>query len=465
MRVSRVASGALPNARRPPGSTLPPIAQTWAWIRRSPLELFETHRRRYGDVFRVEILGPRYRRDRGRWPLARRTVIVYSAPRDVHEIFARSGDALRAGEAQEFLEWFLGPRSLMVLDGAEHRDERRDLLSLFGTEQLARFEATMQRAAGRAVGRWTPGPRVDLRRLVDHVLDDVNFAVALGGDPDELVDVSELWRRARLSFTAPLLLLRLFRADLGTRSPGGCLAAVRVALRRVVERRMRAPRTPGAGCLLDALLLRPGTAADPDVELILDRLITILGGMDNASAAAAWAWIHLLRNPSALGRATDEVRECPGDAVPGSDSFLEAVGKETLRLHSPFPAVVRRVVEPMSIGGHDLVPDTFVAASMYLMHRRPDLFPEPEVFRPERFMDGVGPMTDYVPFGAGVRRCIGSALATRQMRVVLAEIVRRFDIERENIPDLRATQRNVTVFPASTARVTLRLRATAVQCG
>jgi cytochrome P450 family 135 len=459
-----ISARARPARDLAPGPAAPAVVQTWWWLRRSPLELLEAHQRRYGETFRLEILGPRYRRDRTRWPLARRTVVVYAAPRDVHEVFQRTGGALRAGEAQEFLEWFLGPRSLMVLDDAEHRDERRDMLALFGPDQLAGFERSMQRSAAAAVGGWAAGRGIDLRGLIDHAFEAVNFAIALGVRPDDIMPLIRLTRRARTVFAAPLLFLPVLRVDLGARSPGGCVTALRAALRDVIQRRAR-DFAAGAGaaepCLLDTLLARAGGGLDADLEAVLDRVITILGGMDNASAATAWACTHLLRHPAALERVGREVRECPDDAVPGPDSFLEAVCKESLRLHPPFPAIVRRVTQPVSIGGVDLVPGMFVLASMYLLHRRADLFPEPEAFRPERFTDVCHGFADYVPFGAGLRHCVGHAFAARQMRVVLAEILRRFEVEPDVMPALAATRRNVTVFPASPARATLRLRAAA----
>ena len=191
------------------------------------------------------------------------------------------------------------------------------------------------------------------------------------------------------------------------------------------------------------------------VELLVDRLLTLVGGMDNASAAVGWTCQHLVRTPAALSRATNEVR-ATGGGIPGPDSYLEAVCKESLRLHPPFPVVVRRVARPVTIGGVTLAHGSFVMASMYLMHRRPDLFPEPDTFQPERFLDRQpGPGT-YLPFGSGLRRCLGSALATRQMRTVLAEVLREFDVQSDRPATLREARRNVTVIPGESLLVTLR---------
>ena len=157
----------------------------------------------------------------------------------------------------------------------------------------------------------------------------------------------------------------------------------------------------------------------------------------------------------ALQRVRDEARR--SEAVPGPDSYLEAACKEALRLHPPFPFVVRRVARPVRIGGFELAADTFVVASLYLLHRRREHFPEPETFRPERFMGDPVPPDAYLPFGAGARRCLGHVFVVRQMRVMLAEIFRRFDVELEGVASLRATRRTITLVPAAgVARVTLR---------
>jgi cytochrome P450 len=386
-------------------------------------------------------------------------VVVYSAPDDVSAIFALSGDVLRAGEALEPLRWFLGPRSLIVLDGTEHLDERREMLSLFTPRRLARLEDTMPRAAARAVGRWTPGGGLDLWTLVDRTLDEMNLALALGARPEEALRLAGSVRRARRAFAARLLFRPLLRGSLGSWSPDVCMADVRRGLRAAVVRRLEAGEARAEGaetCLLDLLLDGSPAPTEGEIGTALDRLITLLAGMENASAAAAWTCLHLLRTPAALERVRREVRACGEDVVPGPDSFLEAACKESLRLHPPFPVVMRRVARPLRLGGFDLAPDTLVVASLYLMHRRADLFPEPDAFRPERFLDASCGAGAYLPFGTGVRRCLGYAFAARQLRIVLAEMFRRFDIELEGSPRVAAVRRTATLIPAGHVRVTVR---------
>jgi len=447
-----------PETARPPGPSAPALVQTWSWLRwGSWLEALERYQRRYGDVFRVEILGPRYRRDRGRWPLTRRTWVVYSAPDHIREIFALTGDVLRAGEALEPLECFLGPRSLIVLDGAEHRDERREVLAIFSADRLARLEQSVTLAAARAVDRWAPGSGIDVWKLIERTVEEVNLAMALARRPDEAGRLRSLGHRARRAFALRLFVRTVFRARL---EPGRETDEGRQALRDLVIRRLDETRalTHATGTsLLDMLLEDTPAPTDADLDTVVERLITLGAGMENAIAAVAWTCLHLLRNPEALERVCAEVRGGAPHVVPGPESYLEAACKESLRLHPPFPFVIRRVAQPVSIGGFELAPDTFVVASLYLMHRRRELFPEPEAFRPERFLGQAGHPDAYLPFGAGARRCLGHPFAVRQVRAVLAEIFRRFDVELEGAASVRVARRTITLVPATgVARVTLR---------
>jgi cytochrome P450 len=290
-------------------------------------------------------------------------------------------------------------------------------------------------------------------------VETLNLVLAVGARPDETRPLVDLMRRARRGFVPRLLLRSFLGPPLTSWSAGERMAGIRRAGRDLIARRLaenHGTRGAEAGTsLLDVLLGRNPAPTEPEIEAMLDRMITVLAGMENSTAAAAWTCLHLLGTPTALERVQREVRACAEGAVPGPDSFLEAACKESLRLHPPFPFVVRRVARPLTIGGYALAPDTLVIACMYLLHRRAELFPDPEVFRPERFMDEPAGGS-YLPFGAGVRRCLGHAFATRQLRVVIAEMLRRFDITADGTPGLAATRRTATIVPAGGTTVTVR---------
>ena len=452
--------------RRPPGPSVPAVIQTWRAVRwGSWLGALERYQRRYGDVFQVKALGPRDRRDHSRWPLDRRTWVVYSAPQHIREIFALTGDALRAGEALEPLGCFLGPRSLIVLDGTEHDNERRDMLGLFSADRLGRLEHTMARVAARAVGRWASGSGVDLWKLIESTVEEMNLALALGRRPDEAERLRGIGHRVRRGFALRLLIGILLHArmDSGDPTDEGRRALRELVTRRLVETRGR-PHTVETS-LLDILLEDTPAPTDADLDVVVERLITLGAGMENAIAAVAWTCLHLLRNPRTRDRVINEVRGHPS-AVPGPDSYLEAACKESLRLHPPFPFVFRRVTRPLSLGGFALAPDMVVVAGLYLLHRRGELFSEPETFRPERFLVPLTQPDAYLPFGVGARRCLGQAFAGRQMRIMIAEIFRRFDLELEGAGPVRTARQTITLVPArGVASVTIRARAGAPACG
>jgi cytochrome P450 len=410
-----------------------------------PLSLLEEHQRRFGDSFRLELLGPPYRRDRTRRPVVRRRVIVFSAPAEIREVFARS-DELRAGEAQEFFEWFLGPRSVMVQDGPAHTEEKRRLQSVLSPDRQEALEPVLTEAARRAVAEWRPGGPQDLRPLLESAFDAMSAAAVFGAMRLDR-GLERYVARARRIFATPYLSVPMLRVRIGRLGPGALPGELRRELARLLDRPRNQPPA-----LFDLLRdLSPG--ADADRALFLDRLITTLSGMDATTPAALWTAWHLLRSHEARMRVSEEAAAL---ALPGPDSYLDAACREVLRLHPVFPAVGRRVATPTMVGGYQLAEDTYVMVSMYLLHRRPELFPDPEAFRPERFLTDPPRSTAYAPFGVGTRHCLGAAFAPRQLRALFGALFRHWDPVPEGMPAEGARRRGVAVAPA--ARLMVRLR-------
>ena len=178
-----------------------------------------------------------------------------------------------------------------------------------------------------------------------------------------------------------------------------------------------------------------------DVEL-RDELVTLLvAGHETTATALSWAVERLARDPERLGRLRDEVKA-------GEDAYLDAVVKETLRLRPVIPIVVRRLTEPVEIGGHLLPAGTKVAPCIYLLHRREDVYDEPHAFRPERFLDQPAGTYTWIPFGGGVRRCLGASFALLEMKQVLAALVERLDIEPSRPESERVRRRQITLAPS-----------------
>jgi cytochrome P450 family 135 len=181
-----------------------------------------------------------------------------------------------------------------------------------------------------------------------------------------------------------------------------------------------------------------------------DELMTLLGaGHETSATGLSWALERLVRSPGALERLS---------ADPDDDAYLDAVIKETLRVRPVVTDVARMLTRDTEIGGYTVPARTIVLLVIALVHRRADLWPDPEAFRPERFLEGQPEPYSWIPFGGGVRRCIGAAFAQYEMKVVLRTIMRRARLRTESSEDERGVLRHVTVVPARGARVVLEER-------
>jgi len=185
-----------------------------------------------------------------------------------------------------------------------------------------------------------------------------------------------------------------------------------------------------------------------DAEL-RDELVTILGaGHETTATGLAWAMERLLRNPRVLTRLRDSV-------AAGEDAYLDATIKETLRARPVIVDVARKLTAPLSLAGYELPAGTFVMAAIAALHYREDLFPDPEEFRPERFLEGKADTYAWIPFGGGVRRCIGASFAEYEMRVVLRAILERAELSAPDQKPEKVKVRNITLAPGKGTLVSL----------
>ena len=205
-----------------------------------------------------------------------------------------------------------------------------------------------------------------------------------------------------------------------------------------------------------SLLLRAHTE---EGELLTDRelrdelLTLVLAGHETTANSLAWTWERLIRTPAAYERLRDAVR-----SGSQADEQIEAVITEGMRSRPVIPIIGRRVTGPWRLGRYAVPAGTPVAMSILLLHHREDLYPQPFAFRPERWLDRKPGTYEWIPFGGGIRRCLGAALAMAEQRVVLEAMTRRLDLEPEDLAPERAIHRNVTMIPSRGARVIVRSR-------
>jgi cytochrome P450 len=400
----------------PPGPRLPSPVVTAQFARR-PLDALRAWHRRYGDVFTVHYLGF--------------GVGVYVAdPAAIKKLFTGDQSKLLAGEANSVLEPVVGPHSVLVLDGPEHLRQRRLLLPPFQGSRVAAFRSTVRDVAEREVDRWRPGQRLVLRERMRALTFEVICRAVFGVTEPDRVERLRRAFGAVLDSSSIVMALPLVRADLGRLSPGGRLKRrLRVAdamLYEEIARRRGEPDLDERSDVLSLLLRARDEDGEPmtDAEL-RDELFTMLAaGHETTATGLAFALELLMRNPDKLARLREAVA---GD----DDAYLAAVGKETLRIRPVIDAAERTLAVPREVAGWELPAGVKVYPAIALVHHRADLYPEPDAFRPERFVDDGVESYAWLPFGGGIRRCIGAALAQAEMSEVLRVVAARVELEPE----------------------------------
>jgi cytochrome P450 len=251
---------------------------------------------------------------------------------------------------------------------------------------------------------------------------------------------------AVIDSTSIVLAVPAVRTDLGRFSPGGRLArrlrAADALLYEEIARRRAEPDLADRTDVLSLLLQARDEDGDgmSDAEL-RDELFTMLAaGHETTATGLAFAIDLLLRNPDVLARAREA-------ADAGDDHYLAAVGKETLRLRPVIDAAERTLTRPRTVAGWELPPGVKVYPAIALVHYRPDLYPEPERFRPERFVDDGAESYAWLPFGGGIRRCIGAALAQAEMSEVLRVVLSQVELAPERQAPDPVVLRGITLAP------------------
>jgi cytochrome P450 family 135 len=425
----------------PPGPPLPPSAQAVLWALR-PIPFMRACRRRYGPAFTVRLAG-----------LGEH--VFLGDPADIRAVFTGDHEILRAGEANTLLASVLGRRSvLMLLDGSEHLARRRLMLPPF-RGRLERYAGMIAGLTEEEVARWPAGRPLELRprmqALTMEIILRVVFGMAEPGRLDALrAQVTALLRLA----ASPAAMLPWVRRDLGGASPWARLQAGRARVEAMLAEEVRArrasPATAGEDPLSVLALARGEDGRPlPEDDLASELLMLVIAGHETTATALAWACERLARHPRALARLAAEA------AGGGGHAYADAVARETLRVRSPLSIVARRLAAPLEMAGHDLPAGTIVAPCLFLAHRDPGRFPEPEAFRPERFLEGGAHTAAWVPFGGGTRHCLGAGFALLEMRVVLTAVARRATLAPVGARGERPRRRAIVLAPARGGRVVL----------
>jgi cytochrome P450 len=427
----------------PPGPRAPALLQGLAYLLAGNV-FIDRCIRRYGDTFTLRITGLG-------------TIVALRRAADIKTIFTAAPDMLDAGSGNRPIEILLGSRSLLVLDGAEHMRMRKLLLPPFHGGRLQLYGELIDGLTEDALDRWPMGQPFELLPELQELTLEIILRVVFG--------VGEAQRHAALRDRIRVL-VRFGASD---------VTGVRYALRRMGTLRFwRAFHRAHANA--DALIYEEiarrreqSTAGEDVLSLLLqardeegrpltdaelrDELVTLLvAGHETTATGLAWAFELLARHPEAMARLTEEVR------AGQEDRYTNAVVQETLRLRPPVGVMARRVRQPFVVGGYELPPGVRLVPGIPNVNRHPDVYPDPDSFRPERFLERPPDTYAWIPFGGGVRRCIGASLAQFEMRRVLAVVLRRASLRAAGSRPDSPVRRAIVYPPRRGARVVLERR-------
>jgi cytochrome P450 len=401
-----------------------------------PIPFIERCRERYGDVFTIR-LGPQ------------RNAVVIAEPAAARAVISGDPSVFRAGDANGILRPVVGAHSLLTLDGSEHMAHRRILLPGFGGDHARAFAQSVAEIADRRVSTWREGEVVALQSEMEAISLEAILRVVFGASEGERVDrirelIPDMMRRSASPFT----ILPYFRYELGGVTPYGRLMRVLEELDELFMAALRERRAAGGGGADALSLLAAATGEDgeplSDREVRDELLTLIMAGYETTTSALAWSFERLMRSPAVLEQLLKELDD-------DGDEYLDAVVRESLRIRPVVPIVARKLKKEVELGDRRIPAGSVLLVSVYLLHRDPILYEDPEEFRPERFLEGEHEGGVWIPFGGGVRRCLGASFAQVEMKVVLRTVLGRVRLQAVDPADEPVARRRFTFAPGGEA--------------
>jgi unspecific monooxygenase len=434
-----------------------PILQKWQWVT-DPVGYMEGSARLYPDLFTAEVIG------------FGENLVFVNQPEAIQEILTNDRKTFAApGDLNQILSPLLGDYSVIMLEGDRHRRRRQLLMPPFHGDRMKAYGQLIRKLALQAFQNIPVGQPFTAREVTQ----EISFQVileAVYGVCDEAKNrplteaVTALTDAFRSPLSSAMLFFAFLQQDWGTWSPWGKFLRDRQRLDEMIYAEIRERRANPDPTRIDILSLLMAAQdetgqAMTDQEL-RDELATLMfAGHETTATAMAWAlyWVHRLsevREKLLQELATVDVSDSMSVArLP----YLTAVCNETLRIHPvamlTFP---RSVQQPTELLGCALEPGTILVGCMYLVHQREDLYPEPKTFKPERFLERQYSPYEFIPFGGGVRRCIGEALAQFEMKLALATLLTHYDMELADTKPEVPRRRGVTLAPARGVRMVIK---------
>jgi cytochrome P450 len=451
--TATAAATTLPAYSLPPSLPSHPLVQTLRYVS-NPLPLLDECAKRFGDIFTLQLVGT------GNW-------VVLSNPRDLKAMFTANAKVAHAGDANSSVFGVLsGGNTVLTMDEDAHLNQRRLLLPSFQGERMQVYFDEMRDATLETINTWKVGQTFPMhgetQRITLRVIMKAIFGFETSPENESLMKLFSDFANAGVG--SKLLLTPQFQWDLGRYSPWGRILHLNRESDKVVYSEI-AKRRANPTENHDILSLMIHTKDDDGKPLsdraVRDEVITMLmAGHETTGTALSWAVERILSMPEVHAKIESELQSVTGGGplmpqhMPKLE-YLQAAIEETHRLRPVMPiGGARKLTAPLDIAGYHLPVGTTVVNGMYLLHRRPDVYPEPDEFMPERFVGKRIDPYQWTPFGGGVRRCIGMHFALFEMKMVLATLFLQTRLRIEN-PNAPVRRRGFFLVPEGGPRVTL----------
>lgn len=415
----------------------------------NPIYYLQKTQQEYGDIFISEF---------GGFPAQ----IIISNPQAIQELFTADAQLFYSGEGNNTIEPLVGTNSLILLDGDRHLQQRKLLMPSFHGERMRAYGELIRDITKQVASQWNiKKPFVARPTMQDISLQVILRAVFGLKEGERYQQIKQVLTEMLDSFNYPLSAVFLFfqflQHDLGDWTPWGRFVRRRKLLDKLLYQEINERRTQvetQGEDILSLLLSARDENGQPmtDVEL-RDELMTMLfAGHETTAIALSWAlyWVHYI--PEVRDKLLQELNSIDiANADPTTITqlpYLNAVCSETLRIYPvAFFSFTRILKVPMKFMGYDLSPEMRISPCIYLTHHRPDIYPEPERFKPERFLERQFSPYEFFPFGGGNRRCLGMAFALFEMKLVLATILSNYSLELLDKVPLKPVRRGIVFAP------------------
>ncbi len=438
-----------------PGLTTPRGLQMLQWTV-DPIGFMETSAQRYGDIFQTFV---------GSDP---RPLVYVSHPEALKQILGNeSKDFTIPGKSNEILSPILGTSAVFMLDGESHRRRRKLLMPPFHGERLRNYAQLICDLTQQVIEQQPVGQVFVARTLMQEislkVILDVVFGLYAGERSEKIADlIRSLLDFFKSPLTFGFLLLPWLQKDLGPLSPWGNFSRLLEQIDQLLYEEIEARRQQENSERTDILSLMLSVQDEEGRALtnqqLRDELLTLLfAGHETTATAMAWAlyWLHYLPEVGTkLRQELASLGSNPEAMAIYRLPYLNAVCSETLRIHPVgMLTFVRGMQTPVEVMGYQFTPQMNVVGCIYLTHQREDLYPQPKQFKPERFLERQFSPYEFFPFGGGVRRCLGEALAQLEIRLVVATIMSHYQLELADSKPEFPQRRGVTLAPAGGVKI------------